>query len=69
MILKQSYEEWKTCIFSENGNEFSREFIQSRIRILEDRKQTETQKFITTYGLEYTNRIIGYFKQALNEIR
>lgn len=69
MSLVQSYEEWKKRIVSTIGHELNKEYIHARLQILENGEHKETQKFIGVYGLEYTKRIIGYFKQALNEIK
>ncbi len=69
MILVKSYEEWKRRIIPTIGHKLNREYIRARIQILENNKHKETQNFIRVYGLEYTQRIIGYFKQALNETK
>ncbi len=69
MILEQSYEAWKNCLFSVNGQKFSRDFLESRLSIMEDEKHPERIKFINAYGQEYFLLIISYFKQALSEIK
>ena len=69
MILKQSYEDWKSCLFSGKGQKFSRDFLESRLSIMEDEKHPEHAKFIDAYGQEYCLLIISYFKQALSEIK
>jgi hypothetical protein len=69
MVLKQSYDEWKGCIISNIESEFNKDFIRTRLKILENTEHPETQNFLKTYGLKYTNRMISYFKQALNEIK
>jgi hypothetical protein len=69
MSLVQSYEEWKKRIVLTIGHELNREYIHARLQILQNGEHKETQKFIRVYGLEYTNRIIDYFKQALYEIK
>lgn len=69
MSLVKSYKEWKERLVLTIGHELNREYIHSRLQIYEDNENQETQKFIKVYGTEYTELIIGYFKQALNEIK
>lgn len=69
MSLVKSYKEWKERLVLTIGHELNSEYIHSRLQIYEDNENQETQKFIEVYGTEYTELIIGYFKQALNEIK
>jgi hypothetical protein len=69
MSLVQSYAELKKCIVPTIGHELNREYIHVRLQTLENGEHLETQKFSRTYGLDYTNSIVGYFKQALNELK
>lgn len=68
MDIKQSYQEWKECIFGENKQPFSEEYIRQRLSIFENTEHTEYKKYVATYGKEYTLKIISYFKQALSEL-
>lgn len=68
MSLVKSYKEWKERLVLTIGHELNSEYIHSRLQIYEDNENQETQKFIEVYGTEYTELIISYFKQALNEI-
>jgi len=69
MNIKQSYAEWKECIFGDNKQPFAEEYIRQRLSVLENTQHPECKKFIATYGEEYTLTIISYFKQALNEVK
>lgn len=67
MTLKQSYQEWKQCIFADGNQPFTKEFIKQRLTVLRDIQHPEYKKFVTTYGKEYTEQIIMYFEQAFHE--
>jgi hypothetical protein len=69
MSLVKSYEEWEKRIVPTIGHELNREYVHARLQILGNEEHKETKKFIRVYGLEYTNRIISYFKLALNEVK
>jgi hypothetical protein len=62
------YESWKICITKKCKITLTKEFIENRISILTDENSTERKKFIKHYGLHWTNTIISYFKQSLNNI-
>ncbi len=68
MDIKQSYQEWKQCIFGEDKQPFSEEYIRQRLDVLENPQHAEHKKYVATYGKEYTLKIISYFKRALSEL-
>lgn len=65
---KTTYGEWKQCLFDEDGQKFSKEFIVSRLRIMSDKNNKERIRFAEIYGEEYTVRIKEYFEKALQEL-
>lgn len=67
MALKQSYQEWKQCIFEDAQKPVTKEFIAQRLAVLKNVQHPEHKKFVTTYGQEYTQQIISYFERALDE--
>ena len=68
MLVKQSYHDWKQCLFVDNKQPFTEDFIRQRLTVYENAQHPEYIKFVATYGKEYTLKIISYFKQALNEV-
>lgn len=66
--LKQTYETWKQCLFGENGHKFSKDFIASRLDVMNDKESIERIRFAEKYGEEYTIRIKEYFEKALQEL-
>jgi hypothetical protein len=67
--IKRSYEEWKQCLFGENGQKFSKDFIRARLKVMTDSQHPETQNFIRVYGEDYTRQIAKYFERALKELK
>ena len=67
-IFPKHYESWKSCITQKCKIPLTEEFIKNRISILADEDSIERSKFIELYGLHWTNTVISYFKQSLNNI-
>jgi dihydroorotase len=63
-MIPESYEEWKNCVTVSCGINLTREFLQKRIAVFENRTNNETQKFISIYGEKHYLQILSWFKQA-----
>jgi hypothetical protein len=61
----QSYHEWRSAITGPCGLTLSREYCEERIAALMDEKSPGTKPFIETYGPDYRDQVISWFRQAI----
>ena len=64
-MIPQSYEEWKNCIENDCGIPLTKDFIEKRLSVFENRSNPETKKFIQLYGSQYLDNIIYWYKRSL----
>jgi len=62
MMIAQSFEQWKQCIEKDCKISLTKEFAKKRLSVYLDRKNHETQKFISLYGEQHLENIIKWFK-------
>jgi hypothetical protein len=62
-MIPQSFSEWQNCIVNSCKINLTKDFAQQRLKIYQDRKNLETQKFIRLYGEAHLQNIINWFKQ------
>lgn len=62
-MIPQTFEQWKNCILHDCKITLTKEFAQQRLAIYNNRKNTETQKFIALYGEQHLINIIQWFHQ------
>lgn len=67
-IFPRYYEAWKHCITVKCKIPLTKEFVTERLEKLSSNDSDERVKFIEKYGEHWTNTVVGYFKQALNEV-
>jgi len=62
--IPRSYEEWRHCIESWCRIELTPEYIELRIRALQDTREETTRRFIECYGETYHSAVLGWFQRA-----
>ena len=68
MILLTTFEEWKNCIVNECKIKLTKDFVASRLKVYEDKRNSETKKFIQLYGEQHLNNIIFWLNKAAKEL-
>ena len=66
-IFPRYYDAWKVCITQKCNISLTKEYVVKRIDDLSDVNSTSTKLFTEKYGAHWRDRILGYFKQALND--
>ena len=66
-MIPTSYEQWFECITIKCKIPLTKEYIELRLKSLNDPKLTETIKFTSLYGEEHLNKTIKWFERALKE--
>lgn len=59
-MIPQSFEEWKNCIVHDCKVNLTQEYAQKRLAVYQDRKNRETQKFVTLYGEDHLQNVINW---------
>ena len=67
-IFPSHYKSWKRCITQKCKIPLTKEYITKRIAVLSQEGSQNRKIFIEKYGLHWTNTILGYFYQAMNEL-
>jgi len=49
-MIPQTIHDWKNCIVNDCKINLTKEFAERRLGVFQDRKNPETQKFISIYG-------------------
>ena len=60
-FIPESYEQWRHCIIVECGLKLTADFIEERIKSLQDTSVHYTQQFIKLYGEEHHQKVLGWF--------
>ncbi|NOT79984.1 MAG: hypothetical protein HOP07_13395 [Bacteriovoracaceae bacterium] len=63
-LFPKHYEEWKKCITEKCKIEMNLNYVNGRLKILQDDKHDETVKFRDLYGNHWLKQIISYFEEA-----
>ena len=67
-IFPKHYETWKKCITEKCKTPLTKEFVKGRIAVLSQADSKDRKAFIEKYGVHWTDRVLGYFNQALEEM-
>ena len=67
-IFPKHYESWKKCITQKCKTPLTKEFVKERIKVLSQKDSKGRKDFVEKYGDHWTDRVLGYFKQALEEV-
>lgn len=65
-MIPQTFEEWKDCIVNDCKINLTKEFAQQRLAVYQDKRNPETQKFISLYGEQHHANIIHWFNKIVN---
>jgi hypothetical protein len=65
MHVFQSYHEWRSAITGPCGLTLTKEYCEERIATPMDEKAPGTKPFIETYGPDYRDQVISWFRQAI----
>ncbi len=63
--IPQSYQAWRHCIEHWCRIELTPEYIEQRIRELQDTREETTRRFIECYGKAHHAAVLGWFQRAL----
>jgi len=67
-FLPQSYESWRYCIEHKCGLRLTTDYVEQRLRILNDPRQEETRRFARIYGDAHLAQVVAWFEQAAAEL-
>ena len=68
-LFPKHYESRKNCITQKCKTPLTKEFVQERIKVLSQKNSQGRKAFVEKYGDHWTDRVLGYFKQALEEMQ
>jgi hypothetical protein len=62
-MIPQTFSDWKNCIVNDCKVNLSKYFAEKRLAVYQDKRNTETLKFISLYGEHHLNNIIQWLQQ------
>lgn len=62
-MIPQTFEQWKNCIINDCKINLTKGFAEQRLAVYKDKKNNETQKFVSLYGEQHLQNTINWFKQ------
>ena len=65
----RTYDDWKHCITVLCGVPLTPAYVEERLTALRDPADYGTQRFISTWGEDHLQRVIGWFEQAKRELQ
>jgi hypothetical protein len=65
MQIFNSYHEWHSAITGPCGLTLTKGYCEERIAALMDESAPSTKPFIDTYGSDYRDQVVIWFRQAL----
>lgn len=65
MHVFNSYQEWYSAITGPCGLTLTKEYCEERIAALIDERAPGTKPFIDSYGSDYCDQVIAWFRLAL----
>ncbi len=67
-MIPQTFDQWKNCIVNDCKITLTKDFARQRLAILRNKQNSETNKFIQTYGEQHLQNIIQWFQQVITAI-
>jgi hypothetical protein len=67
MKVFTNYHDWRSAITGTAGLTLDRSYCEKRIAAMLDAQAPGTQSFIDSYGTDYRDQVIDWFRQALHE--
>lgn len=62
-MIPQTFEHWKSYIVNDCKINLTKDFATQRLAVYLDKKNVETQKFISFYGEQHLKNIIQWLQQ------
>lgn len=66
--IPRDYNSWKAMITQQCGESLTPEFIESRLKVLNNASDPFTQRFHELYGDPYVKALISWFERAKNDM-
>lgn len=66
--IPRDYRSWKSMITGQCKETLSKEFIDSRLKVLKNKGDPYTKKFGDVYGEAYVKTVISWFEHAKNDM-
>jgi hypothetical protein len=66
--IPRDYRSWKAMITGQCKETLSKEYIDSRLKALNNPNDPYTQKFAEVYGENYVRSVISWFEHAKNDM-
>lgn len=64
-MIPQTFNDWTNCIVNDCKINLTKDFAQQRLAVYQDKRNAETQKFISLYDEQHLNNIIQWFNQVI----
>ncbi|NJK83376.1 MAG: hypothetical protein HC912_05720 [Saprospiraceae bacterium] len=64
-MIPQTFNDWTNCIVNDCKINLTKDFAQQRLVVYQDKRNAETQKFISLYGEQHLSNIIQWFNQVI----
>ncbi|MFZ8141464.1 hypothetical protein [Alteromonas macleodii] len=68
-VIPSNFVEWQNCIVRDCGITLDKAFLESRIAALSNMKDQHTKQFLRLYGKAHYKQVLGWFHQALVELK
>ena len=65
--IPRNYDEWRHCIEHWCGIQLSADYIEKRLRALNNRKDDHTRRLLECYGEDHLQALIQWFEKARAE--
>ena len=67
--IPRTVEQWRHCIVVDCRIELTRDYVERRIRELEDPNDHGTRRFIECYGTAHHAQVLGWFRSSLPDLQ
>ncbi|MEO0341355.1 MAG: hypothetical protein AAF242_19365 [Bacteroidota bacterium] len=67
-MIPTSFSEWKNCIENDCKIKITRNFVDTRLKVYQNKRNPETIKFVSLYGEQHLNNIIFWLEKSAKEI-
>ena len=55
-MIAETFDDWKNCIVNDCKIDLTKDFAKQRLKVFQNKKNPETQKFISLYGEQHLNK-------------
>ncbi len=66
-MLPLTFKDWKNCIINDCKIDLTKNFIEKRLAIYQNKNNNETKKFISLYGEQHLHNIINWLNASLKK--